>query len=69
MSMEEQFVHMVSDSRSHLLLVFRHWSQAKVEVRGVNDQDERSRRKHNARLTSGASPLSRGGVVVGYIRV
>ena len=27
-SMEEQFVHRVSESRSHLLLVFRHWSQA-----------------------------------------
>jgi len=35
--MEEQFVHMLSDSRSHLLLVFRHWSQAGV---GVNDQGE-----------------------------
>lgn len=37
MSMEVQFVHRVSDSRSHLLLVFRHWSQAEMEV---NDQDK-----------------------------
>jgi len=29
-SMEEQFVHRVSDNRSHLLLVFRHWSQAEM---------------------------------------
>lgn len=34
-SIEVQFVHRVSDSLSHLLLVFRHWSQAKM---GVNDQ-------------------------------
>jgi hypothetical protein len=36
-SMEVQFVHRVSDIRSHLLLVFRHWSQAEM---GVNDQEK-----------------------------
>jgi len=35
-SMVEQFVHRVSDNRSHLLLVFRHWSQAGM---GINNQD------------------------------
>lgn len=36
-SVEVQFVHRLSDMRSHLLLVFRHWSQARA---GVNDQDK-----------------------------
>lgn len=29
-SVETQFVHRLSDIRSHLLFVFRHWSQARV---------------------------------------
>ena len=59
-------MHRVSESRSHLLFVLRHWSQAKI---GVNDQDEDRSGGHKLGLTSGASPLPRACIVIGNIRI